>query len=327
VKKKTPPYAIIGAVLLGIIAIVIFVQLKKQQAADEQAREDKLRSDMQAQIDAANAAKAPVVQESDTHTRPVLYATQPVEPGQRISPAFFEKKPTPTDILPDAYTDQNDITGFYAIRKIEKGDPLTPRNIGKTLPYLSQRITPGMRAVSLPIFDSAPVNNTGGFIVDGDKVDLLLTIDPQDPNDPSQKIEVNTQLVMQSVPVLYVPGPTVKTDKTDGITPVTPPGDAISVTFEVSPEQAEALIYLSQLKDAHFSMILRSRRDQSEIAIKPFDGRDYDFLNLKKVQKWVDKSDDRVNELTKEIEAKEKAMAPPPGTNQNETPPTPAPSP
>ena len=61
--------------------------------------------------------------------------------------------------------------------------------------------------------------------------------------------------------VLYIPGPTIKTDKTDGITPAQPPGNGVAVTFEVTPEQAEALIYLSGLKNAQFSMILRSRRD------------------------------------------------------------------
>ncbi len=319
-KKKSPPYAIIGAVLLGIVAIVVFVQWKKQQEAAAAAHEEQLRQQMQAQIDAANAAKAPVVTETNTHQRPVLYATQPVEPGQRISPAFYEKKQTPEDILPDAYTDQNDITGFYAIRKIEKGDPLTPRNIGKTLPFLSQRITPGMRAISLPIFNAPPTNNTGGFIVDGDRVDLLFTVG-------QNGFEYSTQLVMQNLPVLYVPGPTIKTDKTDGITPIPPPSDTIAVTFEVSPEQAQALVFLSQVKDSHFSMILRSRRDDSEVNVKPFAASDYDFDNLKKVQKMIDKSDQRVDQITKEIEAKEKAMAPSPGPNKNETPPTPAPSP
>ena len=73
---------------------------------------------------------------------------------------------------------------------------------------MSQRITPGMRAVSLPVFN-AEVNFTGGFIVDGDKVDLLL------PSTPDGTHPVNTQMVMQNVNVLYVPGPPIKTDKTD----------------------------------------------------------------------------------------------------------------
>jgi Flp pilus assembly protein CpaB len=252
--------------------------------------------------------------------RAVFYATQPIAPGTRISPAFFESKQTPKDILPDAFTDSNDVIGSFAIRDIEKGDPLTPRNVGKSLPYMSQRITPGMRALSLQVFNSE-LNDTGGFIVDGDKVDLLFTV-----ASPDNTVKLNTQTVMQNVSVLYVPGPQIKTDKTSGITPAPPPGDPIAVTFEVTPEQAEALIFLTNLKNGQFSMILRARRDDSEIKVKPFVGTDYDILNLGKVQRTVDRSVARVQELSEEIEAKEKAnAAAPANTNETTTPIPPTP--
>jgi Flp pilus assembly protein CpaB len=264
-------------------------------------------------------AKQVTVQETPTNLRPVLYATQPVDAGARISSAFFESKLTPKDILPDAYTDGNDIVGWFAIRKIEKGDPLTPRNIGKSLPYMSQRISPGMRAISLQVFN-ADLNDTGGFVVDGDRVDLLYTVMTEDA-----KYEVNTQTVMQNLNVLYVPGPQIKTDKTDGVSPVAPPGDPIAVTFEVTPEQAQALVFMSQVKNAKFAMILRARKDNSEIKVKPFAAADYDLTNLSKVQKTVDKSIARVNELAAEIAAKEKADSAQKPTNEPTTPTPPSP--
>src|SRR6202034_3873723 len=193
------------------------------------------------------------------------------------------------------------------------------RNIGKSLPYLSQRISPGMRALSLPIFN-ADYNNTGGFVVDGDKVDLLYTISLN----AGDHAKINTQTIMQNVNVLYVPGPKIESDQVNGIVPAPPPGDPISITFEVTPEQAQALVFLSNTTNTHFSMILRSRRDTSELKIKPFDIRDYDVLNLKKVQKTVDKSVDRVNELAQQIAAEEKAQAAQGNTNEtNPTPPIP----
>jgi Flp pilus assembly protein CpaB len=299
VKKKSPPYAFIGAILLFFIALIFLVQWKKsqdQKAADavaaQKAADDKVLADAQEkQISVAPTA---------TNMRTVLYATQPVEPGVLISPAFYEKKLTPTDILPDAYTDQSDITGWVAIRHIEKGDPLTPRNIGKSLPYMSQRITPGMRGISLPIFNST-FNDTGGFIVDGDRVDLLYSV-----NTPDNSVQVNTQTILQNLSVLYVPGPPTKTEKTDGITPAPPPGDAIAVTFEVTPEEAQELIFLSSAKNGRFSMILRSRKDNSEIKIKPFNAED--------------KSIERVRALAAEIAAKEKQDQV--NTNETNTPPS-----
>lgn len=313
-KKKSPPYAIIGAIVLGVIAAALiysYLQGKEKEKQDALAAERKRADDAIAQ---ANARPTNTVAAVDTNVRPVLYATQPVEPGIRISAAFFEKKLTPKDILPDAYTEQSDIVGWYAIRKIEKGDPLTPRNIGKSLPYLSQRISPGMRSLTLQVFNAPNLNLTGGFIVDGDRVDLLYTINSKDG------YKVSTQLVMQNLKILYVPGPTVKTDQTDGINPV---GGPIGITFEVTPEQAEALVFLSSAPDTQFSMIMRARKDDSQINIKPFANADYDFSNLKKVQKNVDKSVIRVNELAQQIEAKEKAASG--KTNETPTPTPPSP--
>ena len=317
-KKKSPPYAIIGAALLGLIAIVAVIQWKKaQDAATAKALADQ-QAAMQAQLDAANAKPAVTVTPTPTNMRNVYYATQPVEAGAKISSAFFEKKLTPNEILPDAYTDQSDIVGFYAIRDIEKGDPLTPRNIGKSLPYLSQRISPGMRALALPIFN-AQDNDTGGFAVDGDKVDLLFTTSSLDG-----AFRLKTEVVMQNLNVLYVPGPKIESDQVNGIVPAPPPGDPVAITFEVTPEQAQALIFLSQVKNGEFSMILRARRDKSEIKIKPFVGQDY-AGNLQKVQKTTDKSIQRVQELAQKIDAEEKAQAAQGNTNETTTPTPPSP--
>jgi Flp pilus assembly protein CpaB len=316
VKKKSPPYAIIGAVLLGIIAIVAFVQWKKaqdQKVADAKATED---AKVQQEIDDLKAQKQVVVTPTDTNMRNVLYATQPVEAGAKISSAFFEKKLTPNDILPDAYTDQSDIVGFFAIRGIEKGDPLTPRNIGKTLPYLSQRIPVGMRALALPIFN-ADVNDTGGFAVDGDKVDLLYSTIAADN-------VAKTELVMQNLEVLYVPGPKIESDQINGIVPAPPPGDAISITFQVTPEQAQALVFMSQEKNGRFSMILRGRPDKTEIKIKPFAAEDY-IGNFQKIQKTTDKSLLRVQELADKIAAEEKTQGSQGNTNETTTPTPPSP--
>jgi Flp pilus assembly protein CpaB len=319
VKKKSPPYAIIGAALLGIVAIVAGIQWKKSQDAAHQAELAKAKSDMQAQIDAAMATKAPVIQQTDTNMRNVYYATQPVEAGAKISSAFYEKKLTPNDILPDAYSEQSDIVGFYAIRNIEKGDPLTPRNIGKSLPYLTQRISPGMRAISLPIFN-AEDNNTGGFVIDGDKVDLLFNFFSQD-----MAYILNTQLVMQNVEVLYVPGPKIESDQVNGIVPAPSPGGPISIVFQVTPEQAQALLFMTHVKNGQFAMILRARSDKSELSLKPFVGADYqgDFRKLQ--TRVVDKSMIRVQELAAKIAAQEKTQAAQGTTNETPTPTPPTP--
>ncbi len=285
-----------------------------QTAADQV---NKAKADLQAQIDELKVKQVPVVPQTDTNMRSVYYATQPVDAGAKISPAFYEKKLTPNDVLPDAYGEGSDVVGFYAIRPIEKGDPLTPRNIGKTLPYLSQRIPPGMRALALPIFN-ADLNNTGGFVVDGDIVDLLYT--PTVKNSDGEEGMVNTQTVLQKIQVLFVPGPQTRSDLTSGVMPAPAPGEPISVTFLVTPEEAQMLVHLVQEKDGHLNMILRGRNDKAVEKIKPYAISSID--DFRKAQKQMDKSYDRVADLQKQIEEqeqKEKDQAAAKG-NPNETP-------
>jgi Flp pilus assembly protein CpaB len=298
VKKKSPPYAIIVAAIIGFVGIFLLWKWKQQMDLSSDAKVNAATQQLQAEIDQLKAQTPVQVAATPTNMRKVYYATQPVEAGAKISPAFYEEKLTPNDVLPDAYGDGSDVVGFFAIRPIEKGDPLTPRNIGKTLPYLSERIPAGMRALALPIFN-ADVNDTGGFVVDGDKVDLLFTTLGADG-----ATAASTQTVLQSVEVLFVPGPQTRSETTAGITPAPTPGEPLSVTFMVTPEQAQALVYLTQDKFGHFSMVLRGRTDVAEFAPKPFDGDDY-LDNLKKVQRTVDRSYLRVKELQDKIQAEE----------------------
>jgi hypothetical protein len=66
-------------------------------------------------------------------------------------------------------------------------------------------------------------------------------------------------------------------------------------------------------------MILRSRKDDSEIKIRPFAAEDLDLNNLSKVQRTADKSVERVKALAAEIAAKEKEAQG--NTNETNTPP------
>jgi Flp pilus assembly protein CpaB len=318
VKKKSPPYAIIGAVLIGILGIFLLLKWKSGMDSSNADALAKLKADEDAKIADLQTKQVPVVQQTDTNMRKVFYATQPVEAGAKISPAFYEEKLTPNDVLPDAYSDGTDLVGFYAIRPIEKGDPLTPHNVGKTLPFLSERIPAGMRAMALPIFNAGDVNNTGGFVVDGDYVDLLYSIILPNPEGGDDLI-VNTQTILQGTQVLYIPQTQTRSDMTVGVTPTEPR----AVTFMVTPEEAQTLTYIEHLKHGQFSMILRGRSDKNVNKLKPYSITSLD--DFRKVQKKTDASYARVDALQKAIESaeqKEKAQTSQGSTNET-TPPTP----
>jgi Flp pilus assembly protein CpaB len=167
-----------------------------------------------------------------------------------------------------------------------------------------------MRALALTIFNS-DLNDTGGFVVDGDKVDLLYTV-------AGPEAELNTQTILQNLKVLFVPGPATRSDQTEGVVPAPTPGSGLAVTFEVTPEEAQELIYLSTARLGKFSMILRSGKDDTEVKVKPFALADLDPNNLRRVQRVADKSVERVKALAAEISAQEKAQG---NTNETNTPP------
>jgi Flp pilus assembly protein CpaB len=325
VKKKSPPYAILGAIAVGIIGIFLLFRWKQGMEAANAAALKTQQDQLQAEIDELKSKPQTVVSTTDTNMRKVYYATQPISAGAKISPAFYQTKLTPNDVLPEAYGEGADIVGFYAIRPIEKGDPLTPHNVGKTLPYLAERIPPGMRAMALPIFDSVNTgsegNATGGFAVDGDFVDLLFTLAVDNPQG-GDKLLVNTQTILQNVQVLFIPQTQTRSDTTVGIMPVQP----VSVTFMVTPEEAQMLLYFEHMKEGKFSMILRGRNDKDVTKLKPY--AITDINDFRKVQKKTDQSYDRVAQLQKEIEAeeqKEKAQASQGSTNETTAPTPPSP--
>lgn len=296
-KKKSPPYAILAAFVLACIGAYAFYLHEKKQKADMDAAVAAERAKMDQAV--ADAGKNKVtVTSAPIDMRNVLYATQPVEPGVRISPAFYEKKPTPKNILPSAISDQTDITGWFAIRKIEKGDPITTQNVNKTPAKMSERLPVGMRALALKVFNGSDVNNTGGFAVDGDHVDLFYTV-------MSTTNAVRTQLVMPDIKILYIPGPAQKSDDTQGITPAPAPGETLSVTFEVTPEQAQILTLMSQDRFGRFSMMLRPQRDDTTPKLKTLELGDF-AGNFQKLERISDKSIVRVKKLAEEIKAKEK---------------------
>jgi len=317
VKKKSPPYAIIGAVLVGILGIFFLFKWKQGMDASNAAALKSQQDALQKEIDdlkAQNATKTVV--STDTNMRKVFYATQPIEAGAKISPAFYEVKLTPNDVLPEAYTDGTDLVGYYAIRPIEKGDPLSPHNVGKTLPFLSERIPPGMRAMALPIFNSGDANNTGGFVVDGDYVDLLYSIILPNPEGGDDLI-VNTQTILQNAQVLYIPQTQTRSDMTVGVLPT----DPRSVTFLVTPEEAQTLTYIEHLKHGQFSMILRGRSDKNVNKLKPYNITSLE--DFRKVQRKTDASYGRVEQLQKAIEDAEKKEKAAQGSTNETTPPPP----
>lgn len=114
------------------------------------------------------------------------------------------------------------------------GEPLTPRKIvrGGDGGYLSVVLSPGKRAMSVPVTSETAV---GGFILPGDRVDVLQTRDTvsRDADGGTGKVTI-AETILQNVRVLALDQSTAAEKDAKSIV-------AATATIEVSPVDAEAL--------------------------------------------------------------------------------------
>lgn len=123
-----------------------------------------------------------------------------------------------------------------ALRTIEVNEPILKGKItgfgGRA--SLSTLITPGMRATTIRMND---VNGVAGFVLPGDRVDILLTRDPKSTGRKGRNL--TTEVLLQNMKVLGI--------NQDANEDRTKPGVAKAVTFEVTTTQAQKLTLAQRL--------------------------------------------------------------------------------
>jgi pilus assembly protein CpaB len=112
----------------------------------------------------------------------VLVASSNIEPGRALTPDMVRWQPWPkstvdsTFLTQDANSNPDQIVkGTVARAPIIAGEPLTNTKIvhSDAAGYMAAMVSPGMRAVSIPITTES---GAGGFILPNDRVDLILTV-------------------------------------------------------------------------------------------------------------------------------------------------------
>ena len=225
-----------AAILLGLIAVVL------------------TRSYL------SNAVRTnPAVATSNGPAMPVVVAAANVPRGGVLQPSMLKVVAYPTDAAPTgAFHSVAELTGAgqrLALRSMVANEPILPGNIsgpgGKL--NLSGSVAAGMRAVSLRSNDVAGV---GGFVLPGDRVDILLTRAGGSGGDTTK--ESLTQILAENVRVLGVD----QSDNDEADKPVV----AKAVTVEVTPEQAASISLGQQIGTV--SLTLRRVADDAPLASK-----------------------------------------------------------
>ena len=140
----------------------------------------------------------------------------------------------------EIYTGATSEGDRIALKNIAADEPILKTNIsgfgGRAI--MSRQVSPGMRAMAIPVND---VSGVAGFVLPGDRVDIMLTREVGNGNDNRV-----TDIILQNITVL---GVDQEADQTRDR-----PEVARTATVEVSPEQAQKLALAQQVGTLSLSL-------------------------------------------------------------------------
>lgn len=168
----------------------------------------------------------------------VPVAARDLERGTVLSPDSFVQKEFPVSLAPSsALTDTELLDGQALAQYIAQGDIFRPEALyGGTGAPLSASIEPGRTIISFPVVDLF----TGtGLFVEGDRVDLLLSISVRATGEGQQGSDNLTGYTVQNVRVMRILTP----QPTEG-NPNPPP---TALLLELDPADA---VMVKKVKDA-----------------------------------------------------------------------------
>lgn len=211
-------------------------------------------------------------QANGTDATPVVVAALPIERGASLKPAMLKIVNYPKDAVPAGAFQTIDqvassATARTAVRSMTANEPVLAAKLsgagGKT--NLSGTLTPGMRAVSVRADD---VSGVGGFVLPGDRVDILLTRTVGN-GDGATTV---TQVLAENSLVLGIDQSSdVEADK---------PVVAKAVTVEVTPDQAQTISLAHAVGSV--SLSLRQISDTAALTRKATSVSDLGGLGVRK---------------------------------------------
>jgi pilus assembly protein CpaB len=190
--------------------------------------------------------------ESRIATRSVLVATRDLPEGSALALTDVAVSQWPATTVPTGAFGQTDsVVGRVTRVSVFKGEPIVPGRLAPdgTGPGIEVKITPGKRAMAVPIND---VSGMAGLIQPNSRVDVLVTID--DENDDRR--DRVAKMFMANMRVLSV-GTRVERGED---------GKAINATtaaLEVSPDEAERLAVATN--QGKIQLVLRGYGDPDSI--------------------------------------------------------------
>lgn len=182
--------------------------------------------------------------------RPVVVTATDLTFGVKLDRAMVRLAQYPKDAVPEgAYSNIDSVVGQTTKVFMSAREPVTAIKMSSRGGGLSMLVKPTMRAASLEVNQ---VSGVSGFVLPGDRVDVLVTVDPRDMHE-----DAVTRTVLQNTEVLAAGQKTEQQDNK----PIT----VQAVTLLVSPDGAETLALA--LHEGKIHLVLRNPEDQSEVDV------------------------------------------------------------
>jgi pilus assembly protein CpaB len=181
----------------------------------------------------------------------VLVAKNPIPAGTFIKPEDLRWQAWPEGTLAAGYVTKakgsmEEFTGAVVKVGFSVGEPVTDVRVAKPgdRGFLAAVLTPGNRAVAIAV---NAITGVSGFVLPGDRVDVLLTHGFNSKGANSRNITV-TETALQDIRVIAVDQNTADNAKEAVL--------AKTVTFEATPKEAETLNLVASM--GKVSLALRS---------------------------------------------------------------------
>ncbi|MEM7058693.1 MAG: Flp pilus assembly protein CpaB [Pseudomonadota bacterium] len=190
-------------------------------------------------------------------TKDVLVAVQNITGGEVLSPDKMRWQPMPENTLQEQFILRDTtpeamsrFSGSFVNRAFAAGEPIREERLMETnVNLMSNKIAPGKRAAAVKI---TAENTAGGFILPGDRVDVIHTITK--PGASGQPATNQSEIIISNVRVLAIDQTAVQS----------PEGSAIgkTATLELTPEDSERI--MAAEASGQLSLALRAVTDHAE---------------------------------------------------------------
>jgi pilus assembly protein CpaB len=181
---------------------------------------------------------------------PVVVAATDLTFGSKLDKAQLRVVRYPKDSVPHgAFSDPDSVAGQTTKIFLAAREPITDTKLSSRGGGLSMLVRPGMRATSLEVNQ---VSGVSGFVLPGDRVDVLCTIDGR-----GNREETVTKTILQNAEVLASGQKTAQQDNK----PIT----VQAVTILVDPSGAEKLAL--GLHEGRLHLVLRNPEDSDTVQV------------------------------------------------------------